>query len=105
MAATGHLAGEEDFKHTLFHFCIAKQHAQTSTVLAQNGNNEENVCVVGKKVVGDADLINVKKVYYKQAPFARLSALQLYVLKWSLGRNTDMRILNPLCLALHPSPG
>lgn len=87
MATTGHLAEEEDFKHTLFYSCIAKQHAQTSTVLAQNGNNEENVCVVGEKAVGDTDLINVKKAYYKQAPFARFSAVQLYVLKWSSGKN------------------
>lgn len=105
MATTGHLAEEEDFKHTLFHSCIAKQHAQTSTVLAQNGNNEKNVFVVGEKVVGDTGLINVKKVYYKQAPFARFSALRLYVLKWSLGRNIDIRIPDSLCLALHPSPG
>lgn len=105
MAATGHLAEEEDFKHILFHSCIAKQHAQTSTVLAQNGNNEENVCVVGEKAVGDTDLINVKKEYYKQAPFASFSVLQLYMLKWSLGRNIDIRIPDSLCLALHASPG
>ena len=105
MAATGHLAEEEDFKHTLFHSCIAKQHTQTSAVLAQTGNNEENMCVVGEKAVGDTDLINVKKAHYKRALFARFSALRLYMLKWSLGRNADIRILNPLCLALHPSPG
>ena len=105
MVATGHLAEEEDFKHTLFRSYIAKQHAQTSAVLAQNGNNEENMCVVGEKAVGDTDLISVKKAYYKQAQFARFSVLQLYVLKWSLGRNIDIRIPDSLCLALHPSPG
>lgn len=105
MATTGHLAEEEDCKHTLFHSCIAKQHDQTSTVLAQNGNNEENLRVAGEKVVGDTGLANVKKALCKQATFDRFSALQMYVLKWSLGRSIDIRILNSLCLALHPGPG
>jgi len=33
------------------------------------------MCVVGEKAVGDTDLINVKKAYCRQAPFARFSAL------------------------------
>lgn len=68
MAATGHLAEKEEFKHTLFHCCIAKQHAQTSTVLAQNGNNEENACAVGEKVVGDTDLINAQRACHRRLP-------------------------------------
>lgn len=101
MVTTGHLAEEEDFKHTIFHSCIAKQHAQTSTVLAQNGKNQENVFVVGEKAVGDTDLLNVEKMYYKQTPFTAFSALYLYVLKWSLVRNLDISILDFFCAWLY----
>lgn len=105
MATTGHLAEEQDFKHSLFQSCIAKQHAQTSTVLAQNGNNKENVRVVREEEAGDTGPLDVNKVCYKQAPNARFCAIQLCVLKWSLGRNMGVRILDSLCLALHSSPG
>lgn len=71
MATTGHLGEEEDFKCSLSQSCIAKQHAQASTVLAQNGNSKENVCIVQEEEAGDTDPLAVKKVYYKQAPNAR----------------------------------
>lgn len=105
MATTGHLAEEEDFKQSLSQSCIAKQHAQTSTVLAQNGNNKENVCVVWEEEAGNTGPLDVKKMYYKQAPNGRFYALQLWVLKWSLGRNMGVRMLDSLCLALHSRPG
>lgn len=93
MATTGHLAEEEDFKHSLSQSCIAKQHAQASAVLAQNGNNKENVCIVQGEA-GDTDPLAVKKVYYKQAPNARFCAIQLWVLKWSLRRHMGARMLH-----------
>lgn len=62
MATTGHLAEEEDFKLSLSQSCIAKQHAQTSTVLSQNGKNKENVCIALEEEAGDTGPFDVKKV-------------------------------------------
>uniref|UniRef100_A0A8C9NVN1 Uncharacterized protein n=1 Tax=Serinus canaria TaxID=9135 RepID=A0A8C9NVN1_SERCA len=59
----------------------------------------------GTESAGDIDPLDVKKVYYKQAPNARFCAIQLRVLKWSLGRNMGVKMLNSLGLALHSSPG
>lgn len=64
---------------------------------------------VGKKAVGDTDLINESLLQanlpIEQTQFDRFSALQLYLLKWSLERNVGVRIPDSLCLVLHPSPG
>lgn len=78
MATTEHLAEEEDFKLSLSQSCIAKQYVQTSTVLAQNGNNKENVCIVQEEEAGDTGPLDVKKVYYKQASNARFCAVYNY---------------------------
>lgn len=81
MATTGHLAEEDDFKHSLSQSCIAKQHAQILTVLAQNGNNKENVCIVHRREeeeeADDTGPLDAKKVYYKQASNARFCAIYL----------------------------